>query len=240
MKKFIFDVDGTLTPSRQKIPLEFSPLFWELTHSEEVYLVTGSDRQKTLEQVTPEIYNNCKRVYNCSGSDVYEGDDNVYRSEWELPWEVERFLDDELDYSQFPIRNGNHIERRPGGVNFSILGRDKDPFLGRDEYIRWGKETNEREDIAHRLKDAFPGLSIALGGQTGLDIGPYGSDKSQILRDFKLGQRLYFFGDRMEEGGNDYSLGKAVKEMGGYTYHVNDYVDTHLRLIELTEPSIVA
>ncbi len=116
MKKFIFDVDGTLTPSRQKIPLEFSPLFWELTHSEEVYLVTGSDRQKTLEQVTPEIYNNCKRVYNCSGSDVYEGDDNVYRSEWELPWEVERFLDDELDYSQFPIRNGNHIERRPGAL----------------------------------------------------------------------------------------------------------------------------
>ena len=44
----------------------------------------------------------------------------------------------------------------------------------------------------------------------------------------------------MEEGGNDYSLGKAVKEMGGYTYHVKDYVDTHLRLIELTEPSIVA
>ena len=83
-------------------------------------------------------------------------------------------------------------------------------------------------------------MSIALGGQTGLDIGPYGSDKSQILRDFKLGQTLYFFGDRMEEGGNDYSLGKAVKEMGGYTYHVNDYVDTHLRLIELTEPSIVA
>ena len=60
MKKFIFDVDGTLTPSRGKIDPEFSPLFWELTKSEEVYLVTGSDRQKTLEQVTPEIYNNCK------------------------------------------------------------------------------------------------------------------------------------------------------------------------------------
>jgi phosphomannomutase len=240
LEKFIFDVDGTLTPSRQPICTSFLAFFSDFISDNDVYLVTGSDRQKTLEQVTPSIYNKCKRVYNCSGSDVYEGDKNVYRSEWELPSDVERFLYDELDYSQFPMRNGNHIERRPGGVNFSILGRDKDPFLGRQEYIDWCKRTNEREDISHRLKDAFPGLSIALGGQTGLDIGPYGSDKSQILRDFKLGQRLYFFGDRMEEGGNDYSLGKAVKEMGGYTYHVNDYVDTHLRLIELTEPSIVA
>ena len=240
MEKFIFDVDGTLTPSRQPICTSFLAFFSDFISDNDVYLVTGSDRQKTLEQVTPSIYNKCKRVYNCSGSDVYEGDKNVYRSEWELPLDVERFLYDELDYSQFPMRNGNHIERRPGGVNFSILGRDKDPFLGRQEYVEWCERTNEREDIAHRLKSAFPGLYIALGGQTGLDIGPYGSDKSQILRDFKLGQRLHFFGDRMKEGGNDYSLGKAVKEMGGYTYHVNDYVDTHLRLIELTEPSIVA
>ena len=57
MKKFIFDVDGTLTPSRGKIDPEFAPLFMHLTSNEEVYLVTGSDRQKTLEQVTPEISN---------------------------------------------------------------------------------------------------------------------------------------------------------------------------------------
>jgi phosphomannomutase len=135
LEKFIFDVDGTLTPSRQPICTSFLAFFSDFISDNDVYLVTGSDRQKTLEQVTPSIYNKCKRVYNCSGSDVYEGDENVYRSEWELPSDVERFLYDELDYSQFPMRNGNHIERRPGGVNFSILGRDKDPFLGRQEYI---------------------------------------------------------------------------------------------------------
>ena len=231
MKKFIFDVDGTLTPSRQRIDEEFLSFFFGFTFNNEVYLVTGSDREKTLEQITPELYYNCERVYNCSGSDVYEGDKNVYRSEWELPLDVERFLYDELDYSSFPLRNGNHIERRPGGVNFSILGRDKDPFLGREEYMRWDKDTNEREDIAHRLKSAFPGLSIALGGQTGLDIGPYGSDKSQILRDFSQDDELHFFGDRMEKGGNDHSLGEAVKEMGGYPHHVKNWEDTRTQLL---------
>ena len=137
MRKYIFDVDGTLTPSRKKIEPEFAEFFQEFIKNNHVSLVTGSDREKTLEQVTPEIYNSCKRVYNCSGSDVYEGDLIVYRNDWELPIDVERFLQDELDFSQFPVRNGNHIERRPGGVNFSILGRDSDPMLGRKEYISW-------------------------------------------------------------------------------------------------------
>ena len=226
MKKFIFDVDGTLTPSRKKIEHEFWAPFLIFCRHHDVYLVTGSDRQKTLEQLGLDICYTAKRVYNCSGSDAYEKDVNVYRNNWELPLDVERFLNDELAYSCFPIRNGLHIERRPGGVNFSILGRGKDPSAGREEYMKWDKERLERQDIADRLKNAFPGLSVALGGQTGLDLGPYGSDKSQILRDFSKDDELYFFGDRMEEGGNDHSLGEAIKKMGGYPHSVNDWTDT--------------
>ena len=226
MKKFIFDVDGTLTSSRCQIDPDFRAFMLKFSWENDVYLVTGSDRKKTIEQVGEDLYNRSKRVYNCSGSDVYEGDENVYRSDWELPWEVERFLDDELDYSSFPIRNGNHIERRPGGVNFSILGRASDPFLGRKEYMEWNERTDERAVIADRLRRSFPGLSIALGGQTGLDIGPYGSDKSQILRDFSKDDKLHFFGDRMEKGGNDYSLAEAVKKWDGYPHHVRDWKET--------------
>ena len=233
MKKFIFDVDGTLTPSRCQIDPEFLLFMMFFASKHDVYLVTGSDRDKTLEQIGVDLYNTSKRVYNCSGSDVYEGDENVYRSDWDLPWDVERFLDDELDYSQFPMRNGNHIERRPGGVNFSVLGRAKDPFFGRSEYVKWDKDTNERSDIADRIRTNFPGLSVTLGGQTGLDIGPWGSDKSQILRDFSKDDEIHFFGDRMERGGNDHSLGEAVKEMGGYPHHVKNWEDTRTRLLGL-------
>ena len=226
MKKFIFDVDGTLTPSRGKIDAEFLQFMLFFAGTNDVYLVTGSDRQKTLEQVGLDLYNSCKRVYNCSGSDVYETDKNVYRDDWELPDNVERFLQDELDFSQFPIRNGNHIEKRPGGVNFSILGRDKDPFKGREEYINWNKIHNERRFIALRIMDTFPELSVALGGQTGIDIGPKGSDKSQILRDFNDDDEIHFFGYRIEEGCNDYSLAKAVEKRCGFAYNVEDYTKT--------------
>ena len=226
MRKYIFDVDGTLTPSRKKKKHEFWAPFLIFCREHNVYLVTGSDREKTVEQLGLDIFYTSKRVYNCSGSDAYEKDVNVYRDDWELPAFLERFLLDELDYSQFPIRNGNHIERRYGGVNFSILGRDEDPMKGRKEYIEWDKQVNEREDIADRIRSEFPAFNVALGGQTGLDIGPQGSDKSQILRDFNEDDELHFFGDRMESGGNDYSLGQAVEKRGGIAYNVKDYKET--------------
>ena len=52
MKKFIFDVDGTLTPSRKKIVHEFWAPFLIFCRKHDVYLVTGSDRKKTLDQGT--------------------------------------------------------------------------------------------------------------------------------------------------------------------------------------------
>ena len=72
MKKFIFDVDGTLTPSRKKIVHEFWAPFLIFCRKHDGYLVTGSDRQKTLEQLGLDICYTAKRVYNCSGCDVYE------------------------------------------------------------------------------------------------------------------------------------------------------------------------
>ena len=223
--KYIFDVDGTLTPSRKEIVHEFWAPFLIFCRHHDVYLVTGSDRQKTLEQLGLDICYTAKRVYNCSGSDVYEKDKNVYRDDWELPKKVENFLMDELAYSCFPIRNGNHIEKRPGGVNFSILGRDKDPMLGREEYIKWDKERLEREDIADRLKNQFPELNVQIGGQTGLDIS--NKDKSQILRDFSNDDDIHFFGDMMKEGENDYPLAMAIaNNMMGTSYNVDNWKET--------------
>ena len=233
MKKFIFDVDGTLTPSRKKIEHSFWAPFLIFCRNNDVYIVTGSDRQKTLEQLGLDICYTAKRVYNCSGCDAYEKNVNVYRDDWELPNDVERFLNDELAYSCFPIRNGLHIERRAGGVNFSILGRGKDPSVGRTEYVKWDRERLERQDIADRIKNQFPNLNVALGGETGLDIGPLGTDKSQILRDFSDDDVLYFFGDRMEETGNDYSLSEAIQKRHGYTYHVKDWHQTKKILTEI-------
>ena len=225
MKKFIFDVDGTLTPSRKKIAHEFWAPFLIFCRHHDVYLVTGSDRQKTLEQLGLDICYTAKRVYNCSGCDVYEKDKNVYKDDWKPSDEVRQFLQDELDYSQFRIRTDPHIEERPGCINFSILGRGAN-WTEREVYKEWDKDEHERVSIARRFNERFPDLYATVGGQTGLDIAPLGRDKSQILRDFNPNDELHFFGDMMNEGENDYPLAKAVEEMDGYTYHVRDFRHT--------------
>ena len=51
---------------------------------------------------------------------------------------------------------------------------------GREEYVKWGRNTAERIAIADRIKNQFPDLNVQIGGQTGLDISD--SDKSQIIK----------------------------------------------------------
>ena len=51
MKKFIFDIDGTLTLSRQPIDTSFEAYMIVFCCKYPVYLVTGSDRQKTIDQI---------------------------------------------------------------------------------------------------------------------------------------------------------------------------------------------
>ena len=228
MKKFIFDVDGTLTDSRQQIDLSFEVYMIKFCCKNDVYLVTGSDRQKTIDQLGLDICYRAKRVYNCSGSDVYVRDKNIYTSEWKPYGSLINFLSDELDYSTFPYKTGNHIEHRPGGINFSILGRGNDNMKYRDEYVKWDINTGERVLVADRTKNEFPDLNIQIGGQTGIDISD--SDKSQILRDFNPEDEIHFYGDMMEEGQNDYPLAKALKEMGGYPHHVKNWEDTRTLL----------
>jgi phosphomannomutase len=209
MNKFIFDVDGTLTPSRGIIDLNFKAFFNMFCLSNDVYLVTGSDKPKTVEQISEPTYNLCKRVYNCNGNDVWEGKEHIRTNEWILPEDTHNWLSDILTQSQFPLRTGLHFEHRPGMVNFSIVGRNADK-LERAKYVVWDTEQNERNEIAQEFNYQYPDLEAKVGGETGIDISPKGFDKSQIVKDFDPEDVLWFFGDAMHEGGNDLPLAKVV------------------------------
>jgi len=225
--RFIFDVDGTLTPSRQQIVPKFHDWFLKFIEENYVYLVTGSDYSKTVEQLGKRICESVERVYNCSGSDVYEQGKNIYTTEWTLPKDAHKWLKIKLDESRFVLRTGLHIEARPGMVNFSIVGRNA--TLGeRKFYVKYDQEHNERYKLAKEFNETFPELQAVVGGETGLDIFQKGFDKSQIVKDFNPKQDiLHFFGDAMQKGGNDYPLKKVLIDNDlGICYNIKDYKDT--------------
>lgn len=206
---YVFDVDGTLTPSRQKIDSKFQNWFvnWQKTHDS--YLVTGSDYIKTVEQVGQEVIDNCKMIFNCCGNEVRVGKMIVHASTWHPPHELIDALDEELTASEFPLRTGNHIEIRTGLLNFSIVGRNASKEQ-REQYVKWDEETNERINVALRLERQFEDIDFMIGGETGIDIYPTGKDKRQVLDFIKKDGPIIFFGDKTLPGGNDYPLAISV------------------------------
>lgn len=226
MSKYIFDVDGTLTPSRQSMDTEFARWFEHFATHSAVYLVTGSDRQKTLEQVGSAVYNLSMTVYNCSGNDVWKQDQNIRTNDFKISDELRADLEQLLSESKFHAKTGRHIEERPGLCNFSIVGRNcslEQRFL----YTQWDEHKRERETIAEYLREKYPGLKFQVAGETGIDITPVGADKSQILKDFDLGNdHIYFFGDKMEYGGNDYEISVELFKAGHMVHQVKDWRDT--------------
>ena len=221
MNKFIFDVDGTLTPSRQGMNADFQRWFLEFVYDNPVYLVTGSDYPKTLEQLGGSICENVNRVYNCSGNDVWEGGVNIQTNEWTLPENAHEWLSEQLTESAFRLRTGLHFEHRPGMVNFSVVGRNAN-LEERAKYVAWDTEYSERDLISHNFNILFSELEARPGGETGIDIAPKGADKSQIITDFNEDDVLYFFGDRIDPGGNDYPLAQVVN----HYRHVKDWKQT--------------
>ena len=226
MLKFIFDVDGTLTPSRQKMDEEFSKFFFDFCTLNHVYLVTGSDKPKTVEQIGNVIYGMAKRVYNCSGSEVWEGSRQIKADEWKIPMHVKSWLEDKLEESSFPLRTGLHIEERSGMVNFSIVGRNA-TLKERALYIEYDEQIDERQTIAMLFENRFPNMQATVGGETGIDIAPKGADKSQILKEFDGEDNLHFFGDAIFPGGNDWSIANAIVDQNrGTFYKVTDWKET--------------
>ena len=68
---FVFDVDGTLSESRKIIPVDFRLWFLSWMKDKNVFIVTGSDRAKTVEQIGHEIVDNCTMVFQCAGNSVW-------------------------------------------------------------------------------------------------------------------------------------------------------------------------
>ena len=205
---YVFDVDGTLTPSRREINNLFK--WWFQENIQNYCFVTGSDRDKTIEQVGLDMFVGAKYSFNCNGNDVNFYGAQVHTNDWTLPEDARDWLNTKLEQSKFVLRTGNHIEERPGMVNFSIVGRNAN-IEERAKYVAYDTFENERNTVASSFNTLFPDLSAKVGGETGIDISPKGADKSQIVKDFNKQDTLWFFGDAIYEGGNDYPLAKVVK-----------------------------
>lgn len=109
-----------------------------------------------------------------------------------------------------PIKRGTFIEYRAGMINVSPIGRNCS-YDERLAFDRLDRERGIRKKLVQDLKEAFPsfGLQYSIGGQISIDIFPQGWDKTYCLNHLSPDEgftEIHFFGDKTQEGGNDYEL----------------------------------
>jgi len=233
---FIFDVDGTLTPSRQPMSMEFGLYFKEWVKKNKFYLVTGSDIRKLQEQMCY-FDIEAEALFTCCGNEMWIPDPHIvnisayqeYHKEFKPPNQLLTYLGEQLRFSDYPIRAGNHIEDRGTLLNFSIVGRNCS-LEQRKNYNRYDNQFEERKTIAEFIRKQWPTLDAVIGGQISIDIYPKGNDKSQILEHIEKRHpkgEIVFIGDGIENGGNDYPLAHLMDNIDGCDWHhVKDWKQT--------------
>ena len=68
---YLFDVDGTLTPSKSAIDPAFAKRFLEWSERREVYIVSGGTFERILNQVKRSILDQVQGVFACMGNAYY-------------------------------------------------------------------------------------------------------------------------------------------------------------------------
>ncbi len=221
----LFDVDGTLTVARQRVKPAMSELLQRLKTKACIGLVSGSDLGKVSEQmgenclkefdfVFPEnglvSYQNGE-LLKCENIDIFMA--NKFKDQGEQKGEEKlqefvQFCSEYMSKLDIPMRTSNFIEKRNGLINLCPPGRAVTQSE-RDTFGRFDQENGIRKQFVQALNDRYPdlGLRFAIGGQISIDAYPHGWDKTFCLRyvekDFK---EIHFFGDRTDEGGNDYDI----------------------------------
>ncbi len=257
MKKLIiFDLDGTLAPSKSPLPDRMGTLIAELLKKNEVCVISGGKFSQFETQLlngleaTPTELQRLHIMPTC-GTRYYLYD--ISNHEWHLQYaedipevDKERIKDalnkgfDDLEYREKKVF-GDIIEDRGSQITFSVFGQDIVTVLGEkgvEIKEAWDPDNKKKNKLRDYIASLIPDYEVRVGGVTSIDVTKLGIDKAygvkklQEMLDLGIGDAL-FIGDRLQEGGNDY----PVKAMGVDSIAVGKWQDTALVIETLIKAS---
>ena len=116
---------------------------------------------------------------------------------------------------ELPVKRGTFVDFRTGLINFSPAGR----HLEKEERVKWvefDEKFGVRKKMVEEMRKEFPSWNLdwVIGGQMGFDVFIKGWDKTFCLQYLDHFKTVHFFGDRIQEGGNDYPLFHHPRTVG--------------------------
>lgn len=127
---------------------------------------------------------------------------------------------------------GEIIEDRESQITYSALGQQATP---EDKYA-WDPDGTKKLAIRDLVAQSLPDLEVRAGGSTSIDVTRIGIDKAygmqKLIDELDVSKEdILFFGDKLQEGGNDY----PVKAFGIDSIEVAHWEDTVVRLQTILE-----
>jgi len=229
MKKYdtlIFDLDGTLSISKQPLSKEIAELLGKATNQINIVVITGGMFEQIKKQVINQMSDdsdlNNLYILPTSGSSMRKY--NPLRDSWDEVYshklndeQKERVISsikEALEKASFSIDNselaGPQIEDRESQVTFSALGQKQLP----DIKATWDPERTKRKELLSLLEHLEDEFDVKLGGSTSIDVTLKGIDKAFGINEFYAHTNLdikngLFVGDQIIPGGNDFPATKT-------------------------------
>jgi HAD superfamily hydrolase (TIGR01484 family) len=235
MKKLIvYDLDGTLAPSKSPIDDEMSGILASLLSIVKLAVMSGGGWLQFERQFLSKIQAGSQlanlSILPTCGTKFYR-----YSGGWEMLYS-EDLTKDQREKILSSLKEamtsfglnppklwGDQIDDRGSQITFSALGQDA-PL---EEKKKWDPDFAKRKKIKAMLDPLIPGFSVRLGGTTSIDITKQGIDKAYGIGKLQdvLGidkHEMLFIGDALFPGGNDY----PAEEAGVDSIRVRDPQET--------------
>jgi len=217
-KLIVFDLDGTLAPSKATIDPEMAMLLTSLLAVLKVAIISGGSWDQFETQVLARLPREARlsnlSILPTSGTIFYQ-----YEAGWRKLYsedlsdaqkqQIVAALNAAVASSGFAATTtwGETIEDRGSQITYSALGQEA-PL---DEKSTWDPDFAKRQKIKALLDVALPEFSVRLGGTTSIDITLPGIDKAYGIRKLRdiLGitiAEMIYVGDALFPGGNDYPV----------------------------------
>lgn len=227
MKKLIvFDLDGTLTESKQPIDSEMSGLLEKLLTRTYIGITGGGSFEQFSHQLLSNLSNSPLLskllLFPTNGAIFFR----YFNSVWTKEYSYELSTTDkekifscfekvfqEINYQKPKRTYGPILEDRGGQITFSALGQQA-PLEARE---KWRQSSDRRPEIKAALEKYLPEFDFVIAGVTSIDIISKKINKGTAI---DYAQKLLnipdrdavFVGDSLFIGGNDYLAKKSGVE----------------------------
>ncbi len=244
MKKIIaFDLDDTLAVTKSPLSPRMADLLARLLEQYEVCIISGGKFELFQSQVidhlkvSDEALAKLHLMPTC-GTRYYRYDASL--QSWKMVYaedlsdaekvKIRQALEDSAKEVGLWVDNpyGDIIEDRFSQITYSALGQEAPA----EEKYRWAKDnTSERKLLQEKVSQRLPELEVRIAGTTSIDVTRKGLDKAygmgKLIEELGIAKEdILFFGDKLEEGGNDY----PVKAMGIRSIEVDGWEATAFAL----------